>query len=178
LLPKYIIILLLLLVSCSEWTNPNPKINPSKAEKLEPDQTATNLKIKFIDSAYTKAILIGDRGRVFNTLFKTIIDGNIRVEFFSKTSYKRISYLIADSLEIDDKTKDMLAYGKQVVVVSDSSQARLQTTVLQWKNKERKLFSKEFVKITSPRETLQGYGFESDENLSNYKIYKVTGEQR
>ncbi len=166
------------LFSCSEWTNPNPQLPQSKPEKLEPDQTATNLNIKFVDSAYTKATLIGDRGRVFNSLFKTIIDGNIRVEFFSKTSYKRISYLLADSVEIDDKTKDMLAFGKQVIVISDSTGARLQTTVLQWKNKERKLFSKEFVRITSPRETLQGYGFESDESLSNYKIYQVSGEQR
>jgi len=34
------------------------------------------------------------------------------------------------------------------------------------------------VRITSPDEKLQGYGFESDLNLTNYKIYKVSGETK
>jgi LPS export ABC transporter protein LptC len=108
---------------------------------------------------------------------ETYLDGGLQVEFYSRSSGKRVSFLTADSAKIDDRTKNMLAWG-HVVVIGDSSHSRLETSILHWDNKTQKLYSTEFVKITSPGEKLQGYGFESDQNLTNYKIFKVSGEQK
>jgi hypothetical protein len=47
-----------------------------------------------------------------------------------------------------------------------------------WDNGSQKLYSTEFVTITSPNEKIQGYGFESDQNLTNYKIFKVSGVKK
>ena len=44
---------------------------------------------------------------------------------------------------------------------------------MEWK--KRKLFSNQYVKINSPVEIIEGYGFESNQDLSNYKIFKVSG---
>jgi Lipopolysaccharide-assembly, LptC-related len=60
------------------------------------------------------------------------------------------------------------------VVVSDSGVV-VETEKLFWDNQRQLIHSDEFVKITSPKENLQGHGFESDQNLKNYKIFRVTG---
>ncbi len=65
--------------------------------------------------------------------------------------------------------------GGNVVVISDSSKVELKTPFLEWKNAEKKLYSTERVEISSPKEKIFGYGFESDLKLSNYKIFKVSG---
>lgn len=142
----------------------------------EINQLVWNMKVKFIDSSYTKAILYADRGRVYPKKMQTIMEGNIRVEFLSKIS-NRLSLLTADSVVVDDNTRDMTAYGR-VIIISDSTHTRLETSLLQWRNKDQKLYSTEFVKIKSPNESIQGYGFESDASIRNYKIFKVSGEQR
>ena len=82
-----------------------------------------------------------------------------------------------DSAEIDDRTKNMLAKGN-VLVWSDSSRTKLETSVLHWDNKTQLFYSTEFVTIDSPEEKIQGYGFESDQNLKYYRIFKVSGEQK
>ena len=142
-----------------------------------PDQIAFNIEVAFVDSSYTKAILNAHRGRIYNNKFETLLDGGLEVKFLSESSGKRVSLLTADSARIDDKTKNMLAWGK-VVVISDSSNTKLETSVLEWHNDARKLYSTAYVKITSPMEIIEGYGFESDPNLSYYKILKVSGVQQ
>ena len=68
----------------------------------------------------------------------------------------------------------MFAKGN-VVVISDSTNTSLETQKLNWDNIEKKIYSDLFVKITTPKEIINGVGFESDEHLHNYKIFKVTG---
>ena len=172
----YIILTSLALISChQEDTKIVKQVNESNHNK--PDQTIIKINVSFVDSNYTKAVLYADSGFTYNSTNRTILKNNIKVDFYAKESFKRISTLSADSVVIDDNTKNMTAYGN-VVVKSDSTFTTLETKLLQWDNKSRKLFTPEFVKITSPNEILQGYGFESDEKLSYYKIFKVTGQQR
>ncbi len=132
--------------------------------------------IHFLDSNHTKAILRAKKARVLEDRMQTTLDDSVLVEFFSRVSGSRISVLTADSAVVDDRTKDMTARG-HVKVVADSSGTTLATSLLMWSNAEQKLHSTEFVRIESPTEILEGYGFESDQNLKNYKIYKVSGIQ-
>lgn len=144
---------------------------------LQPDIISTNITVSFVDSSFTKAILKADKAKVFNERKKTYFEGNVKADFFSSKLKQRVSWLTSDSAEVDDNTKDMLAKGN-VVVVSDSNNTRLETSILHWDNKTQKLFSTEFVTITSPQEDIRGWGFESDINLTHYRIFKVSGEHR
>jgi LPS export ABC transporter protein LptC len=74
---------------------------------------------------------------------------------------------------VDEATNNLEATGN-VVVTSDSGVVVV-TNKLFWDNARQKIFSDAFVKITSPTEQLQGQGFESDQNLKNYRIFKATG---
>ena len=144
---------------------------------ITPDQTGWNVTVRFLDSSFTKAILRAGRTRIFQKRNETILDEGLEVEFFSAETNKRVSKLTADSAIVDDRTKNIVAKGK-VVIVADSSGTRLETSVLHWNNKTQKLYSTEYVKITTRTETLEGWGFESDQNLNNYKIFKVSGIKR
>lgn len=69
----------------------------------------------------------------------------------------------------------MWAFGS-VRVESDSTGARLTTTWLQWDNRNRKLRTNAFVRIERPGELVEGgQGFESDEYLKHYTIFRVRG---
>ncbi|MFP4370056.1 MAG: LPS export ABC transporter periplasmic protein LptC [Bacteroidota bacterium] len=168
---------ILLLASCEEKTVVKKQNIDSLDLALAPDQVSNDVEVIFADSSFTKAILKADRAEVYSDKAETILEGSLVVEFMSKSTGKRVSVLTANSAIIDNKTNNMLAKG-DVVVVSDSTDTKLQTQVLEWNDETRKIYSTEFVKITTPRERIEGYGFESDPHLDNYKIFKVSGVQR
>jgi LPS export ABC transporter protein LptC len=142
--------------------------------KIIPDQIANNIQVIFFDSASTKAVLTAARAEVFNNTSITQLKGGVKVEYFSKTTGKRLSLLTSDSATIDDKSKDMFAYGN-VYVLSDSTGVTLRTQTLAWNNTKQIIYSNDFITLKTATETINGSGFESNLNLSNYKIYKVTG---
>jgi LPS export ABC transporter protein LptC len=175
----FVVFTFIFICSCAEkkqaQKNKNSQTTPST--KLLPDQISYDVVVKFVDSSFTKAVLKANRARVYQDRFETILDSGVQVEFMSRTSYRRMSLLTADSVRIDDRTKNMLA-GGNVHVYSDSTHTTLETTLLEWNNKTQKLYSTEFVKIKSPMERIQGTGFESDQYLNNYTIFRPSGEQR
>lgn len=166
-----------LLLACSEEKK-IPKYDSKfiKEAEEQPDQISYDFEAIFVDSSFTKAKLSAINARIYNRRKETWLDSNVRVQFFSQNSANS-SILTCDTVRIDDLTKNMLARGR-VLVVSDSTGTTLQTSVLQWDDKQKKLFSTEFVIINSPFEKIEGYGFESDQYLDNYIIYKVTGVQK
>lgn len=171
-------ILISTFISCEiKKENPSEKIIDSVSVETIPDQISWDFEAIFIDSSFTKAILNARRARIYNDRQETLLDSGLKVEFMSKTSGKRVSLLTADSARIDDNTKNMLARGN-VFVVADSSNTTLETSLLEWDQKTQKLYSTEYVKIVSPNEVITGIGFESDPNLTNYKIKKVSVEQK
>ena len=165
------------LTSCDEELKSKSGKADSLSKGIAPDQTGWNVEVRFVDTSFTKAILTTGRSRVYQSRMETYLDRGLVVQFYSKKSNARVSRLTADSAVIDDRTKNMVAKGS-VRVVADSSGTTLETTVLHWDNKTQKIYTTEFVKIHSVNETIQGYGFESDQNLTNYKIFKVSGIQR
>ncbi len=173
----YINLIVILLIGCDDPKKKVFKKTDSIDVNITPDQIAYNVEVAFVDSSFTKAILNADRGRIFNSKFETLLDGGLEVQFLSEYSGKRVSLLTADSAKIDDRTKNMLATGN-VIVISDSSRTKLETSLLEWNNSTRKLYSTAYVKITTPMEIIEGYGFESDPNLTHYKILKVSGVQQ
>ena len=52
---------------------------------------------------------------------------------------------------------------------------KLKTEKLIWDQASKKIYTDQFVKITTPNEEIQGYGFESNETFTVYRIYKTVG---
>lgn len=140
-----------------------------------PDQESWNSTIQFSDSGLTKGILKAGHALVFNDKSMTYLGDSIRVDFFDDLG-RHTSYLTADSGVVNDRTNDLEAFGN-AYVHSDSGTS-LWTQKLFWNNKTQKVTSDVFVRIVSPKETIQGTGFESDRDLRNYRIFNVSGEAK
>ncbi|MCL2040281.1 MAG: LPS export ABC transporter periplasmic protein LptC [Bacteroidetes bacterium] len=168
---KLYLFLLLLIYACTDNISKNTM--PEQDYSDQPDQVCYNMDFVFFDSSYTKTIIHSKRTRVYNKKNETVLDSGVFVRFFNNIGVQT-GILQADIVVIDDITKDMLA-NTNVVVISDSSNTKLETNELKWRHNDRKIYTDAKVKITSPNEVIEGIGLISNEDLSNYKIYKVTG---
>jgi LPS export ABC transporter protein LptC len=140
-----------------------------KIEEL-PSQESWNSVITFTDSGKTKAILWAGHLRKYNEKRETLLDQNIKVDFYDQREIQT-STLTAKNGRVDESTNNLFAKDS-VVVRSDS--VTIKTEEMMWINKDRKIVSDKFVSVISPKETIEGYGFESDQSLRNYIIYNIT----
>ncbi len=164
----FFILIVFTFTFCNE-TKVEPKVALISSEKL-PDQESHNAKITFTEEGKLKAILFSDTIKVFSEKRETDLK-NVKINFFDENE-KQTSSITSERGKIDDRTQDMYAIGN-VVAVSDSG-ITLTTDELLWKNKEKKIVTDKFVKIKSDKEIIEGYGFESDQNLKNYTIFNIT----
>lgn len=140
-----------------------------------PDQIFKNFEVFFYDSTYKRAKLQAQVAKIYLKKKITFLDTNVYCEFYEKNDLVISSRLYADSCQVEDDTKNIYAYGN-VIVKSDSSKTQLTTNLLKWDNEKQLLHSDKFVKINSPFEIIEGYGFQSNLDLSHYKIFKVSGQ--
>lgn len=82
--------------------------------------------------------------------------------------------LTADSLVFEDGKGRLNAYGN-VVVVSQSNK-RLQSEHLVWKQADRTIRTRRFVRIVTPKEVVQGNGLVAQEDLETYQIGRFAAE--
>ncbi|MBZ0201724.1 MAG: LPS export ABC transporter periplasmic protein LptC [Ignavibacteria bacterium] len=162
---------LLFLYSCSSDKFEPPKTDIVSSDSI-PSQESFHTTVTFSDSGKVKAILQAGRIRVFTKLNYTLIDSGAKVDFYKEGVYS--STLTGKRGKIYDNTKDVEVYDSVKLVSQDGSV--LTTNKLLWVNKTQKIKSDEFVHIKTVNEDIQGYGFEADQNLKNYVIYKVSGE--
>lgn len=150
---------------------------PSDMASRPPAHVSYNLRVVFSDSTHTRAVLQAAEARVFDDRQETILRDTVVVEFFSRSTGSRVARLSADSAVIDDRTKNMTAFG-DVRIWSDSTRTLLETPRLFWDHARQRISSTAFVRISAPSETIQGTGFESDQYLTTYTLYRVQGEHR
>lgn len=161
--------MLLLITSCEE------KVKPPIAkldQKALPTQESWNSTVVFSDSGRVRARLKAAHIAMYDERRETLLDSNIQIDFYNSDG-SHSSVLTARRGRVDDATQNMEAF-ENVVAISDSGTV-VKTDYLFWDNRTKKIRSDKFVTVKSPKEELQGYGFEADQNLKNYVIYRVSG---
>lgn len=148
-----------------------PTVNVQLTAEEIPDQESWNSTIFFTDSGRTRAILIAGHLKVFSKNRETLLDSNIRIDFYNNEEIHTTT-LTAKRGRVDEKTNNLYAIDS-VVAVNDSGIV-ITSDEMMWRNKDRKIVSDKYVTIVSPNEIIEGYGFESDQNLRNYIIYNIT----
>ncbi len=159
-------------MGCSE-EKLKPAISSIGLGRDIPTQESWNAKIIFTDSGRVTAVLRAGHIALFQQKRYTELDSSITVDFYDQQQ-RHTSVLTALRGRVNDITHDFEAHGN-VVVVSDSG-TTLMTEDLYWSNKTQKVNTPSFVDITSPTEHIQGHGFESDQGLKHYTVFKVTGQ--
>jgi len=164
-----LLIFVVLLVGCGEQEKISPAQKGLKGEI--PDQQSFNSTVSFTDSGKVMAILQSGVIKVFYARNYTLLENKVKVDFYNKKGQIE-AVLTGERGKVDDATKDIHIY-ENVVVKSDSGLV-LTTEKLMWRNSDQKIWTDEFVKIKTPTEEIEGYGFESDQSLRNYTVFKVT----
>ena len=99
--------------------------------------------------------------------------GNVIAKFFNDDG-NYISTLYSDSAIVENISNNLRAYGN-VKVISDSGYTLLSDQI-NWDNQYKLITSKDSVTLTDKSNTtVMGVGFESDMDLTNYKIFKFIG---
>ncbi len=138
-----------------------------------PDQESWDVVIILTDQGITRAKVKSGHLQKYNDKDFIILDNNVVVDFFDRQE-QRTSILTAEKAEVNESSNNMKAIGS-VKVLADNG-ITLYSETLDWNSKEEKLFTKDYIMITtSELDTLHGTGFESDPDLTNWKILKPSG---
>jgi LPS export ABC transporter protein LptC len=101
-------------------------------------------------------------------------DNGIVIDFFDADG-EHTSKLTSANGRLNEATNDIEAFGN-VAVISDTG-ITLQTERLRWDNNIEKIVSNDSVTIiTAEQDTFYGKGFESDQNLQNWRIISFSGK--
>lgn len=98
----------------------------------------------------------------------------IKLKFYKDE--KLASVLIAEKGDINTETGDMVATGN-VVFTSESEKVKVETDILNWDNKRKKIVTDAFVKETRPGTIITGYGLEAEPDLSRSVIKREVKAQ-
>ncbi len=91
----------------------------------------------------------------------------IKVDFFEKDQSIR-STLVAKSADRYE-LKGVIEVRDSVVLTTVKNE-KLETAELTWNEKEEKVYTDKFVKITQPGEVIYGYGLEANQDFSYWKL--------
>jgi len=163
-----------LLVSLTVFVSCDPSAKESNIPKIYngPLTTLTKSLILYSDSAIVRTRLTAPLQLDFADKNREFPKG-IKLEFFNAQGEKTSTLTAAYG---SYKGKDDLYMVRGNVFIIDMENQRFYTEELFWNPTTRKITSDKFIKIETPRDTLMGLGFESDESLSRYKILKPSGK--
>jgi LPS export ABC transporter protein LptC len=162
------LLLIFFLVSCGE-KKIEPQVDLTEGDSI-PSQESWGDTIFFTDNGRLQAKLISTHLTEYSGARIKYLD-SIKI-FFFKNSKTPSSILTADKGTVNDALHKMQADGN--VVVTGANGRILKTPELIWLNKKNKIYSDKEVWISDNGEIIEGVGFESDKDLDNYVIRKIT----
>lgn len=163
---------------CASFQSCEEKIQPAVLTQIDgkmlPQQESWNSTVTITDSGKVKAVIRAGYIRLYEDPRRTLLSEGMVVDFFDVDGEKT-SVLTSREGKVNDMTNDLEAWG-DVLVVSENDSTTLRTERLFWDNRRQLIHTPEFVRIVSPREKIQGTGFEAEQNLENYRIFRVSGQ--
>ena len=146
---------------------------PGQSRDMFPDQESWVSEVIITKEGRRVAKANSDRMIKYDQQNLAHLLGNVAVDFYNGEG-RHVSRLYADSADVDFLTNNLSAFGN-VKVFSDSGHV-LQTETLTWRNEYDMISTDDSVMFASPQfDTLYGIGFESDVDLTHWKIYRPTG---
>ena len=101
-----------------------------------------------------------------------VFSDGLELAFYDDSGFVK-SVLTAFNAEINETNKIMTAFDK--VVLTSREGNRLETEELIWDEKQNKIFTNKPVVITTRKEVIEGQGFQSNPDFSEYSITRIQG---
>jgi len=96
----------------------------------------------------------------------------LKAEFLG--SKNRVSSVLTSKRATRYENKEQIII-RDSVVWQSSNQEKLETEELVWDEKNEKVYSNRYVRITNPDEVVYGYGFEANQDFTGWRIKQVEG---
>ena len=143
--------------------------------KLSPSQTGTGITMIYSDSAQLKMVMKAGKMLTYDKNVKepfTILPNGLTMKFYDKTEKLEATLKANYGIRYPGRKRMEVKYNVEVL---NKNGEKLNTEHLIWDEVTKKISSTAFVKITTGKEIIMGKGFESNEDLTQYKIKEVTG---
>ena len=172
---------LLLAAGCSDPDIAAPTVEELRNERL-PDQESWFTQFDVMESEHPRLRIFADYMAKYIEADSTYmllkghpdsLDGRVLAYLFDEAGDSSAT-IIADEMIYYETERRIESKGNVIVNTTDNK--RLETEYLIWLELERRVRTSGFVHITTPRENIQGYNLDADEDLENYEIARVTGQ--
>jgi len=165
------------IISCGSRTETGTVAENLFIGENDPVQESWNIHLTVYDSADTRLTLKAGHLAVYaddNDVTTRHLDEGVYVE--SYTTQGEVETSITANKGIIHPNGDLEAFDD--VVIKSLEGTTIRTDYIKRIAASRHLWSDRFIVIEKPTETIRGYGFESNENLTDYTIFKASGESR
>lgn len=164
------IVLIGILCSCENDIN---KVNALSNKKNEPIKKGKNVELTYSENARIKVKVtaplleeyMGDKNY-------TEMRKSIEVNFFD--SLQKVTTTLTANYAINKISENIMEAKNNVIVINEKGD-KLNTEHLIWQQDSAKIYTDEFVKITTKDEIIMGEGLDANQDFSKYKIHKVKG---
>ena len=164
---KYYLLLFFILISCSRSYQTDTSV-----EDIH-DQLSTDVEITLTEQGNIKALIKSRLLERNNENLELKLTDNVNVDLYDD-NYEHTSLITSNYAFVSETENRMDAFG-DVVVAADNGQ-KLLTDSLLWDNKADKISTDATLTFISGNfDTLYGTGFESNIDLTDWKITKPRG---
>ncbi len=160
----------LLMSGCTQIEEP---LTSANNQETVPDQEIWNGEIEITTNGRLQSIVYAGHIESFEKKKITLFSDSVRVDFYDKLG-RHTSVLTSQKAKIEEKTDLFVAFG-DVVVVSDSG-AVLRTERLYWNKSREEIHSDTLVVMTTDVDSLRGYDFRANEDLTFWTLKNPTGQ--
>ena len=158
-----------LMISCGTREDSGPILT----RKDFPDQESWKPTIILTREGKKRAVIRAGYLAKYNEVQEVVLDRKVDADFYS-TEEEHMSNMKSEKALVYEANDNLLAIGN-VIVVSDIGMT-LFTDSLFWDNKAERISTDDSVMITTEmNDTLYGVGFESNVDLTHWKILKPWG---
>jgi LPS export ABC transporter protein LptC len=159
-----------ILCSCE---NDIEEVNALSTNNREPVRRVKNVQLIHSENAKVKIRVTAPLMEEFagDNPFTEMALG-VEVNFYD--SLQRVTTKLTAKYAINKVSENLMEAKNDVVVINEKGD-KLNTEHLIWQQDSSKIFTNEFVKITTKEEIIMGEGLESNEDFTKYKILKIKG---
>ncbi|NCP44894.1 MAG: LPS export ABC transporter periplasmic protein LptC [Flavobacteriales bacterium] len=160
-------------IICYSCENDIKEVESITQKAIRPIKNGTNVEFLYSEKAVVKLKITAPKMEEYGGVnhYLEMKDG-IKVVFFD--SLKNVNTTLTANYAIHRVAENKMEAKNDVVVVNEKGE-QLNTEHLIWLQDSSKIYSEEFVKITTEDEILMGEGFEANEDFTKWKINKIKG---
>ena len=167
---RFLFFLVLIFVSCSN----DPKlVQEFVSSEVLPIEKIEGAEMLHTENGKLKVKIVATTIERFNNQQPQLVFSNHLVVYFYNDSAMVQSTLKAEYAEINDGKKLMTA--KENVILTNITGKKLESEELIWDEKNNKIYTDKKVKITTGKEVIEGEGFVSNPDFTEYSISKIHG---